>query len=74
MCLVLKHLPTPYNVTYEGNIICTSHGIIAESELDEYKKKVLPDILAQLKTNDASGKLKNATVDDIEFTEEETID
>jgi hypothetical protein len=69
-----NHLPTPYNVTYEGDIICTSHGIIAESELDEYKKKVLPDILAQLKTNDASGKLKNATVDDIEFTEEETID
>lgn len=69
-----NHLPTPYNVTYEGDIICTSHGIIAESELDEYKKKVLPDILAQLKTNDASGKLKNATVDDIEFTEEEIID
>lgn len=69
-----NHLPTPYNVTYEGDIICTSHGIIAESELDEYKKKVLPDILAQLKTNDTSGKLKNATVEDIEFTEEETVD
>lgn len=69
-----NHLPTPYNVTYEGDIICTSHGIIAESELDEYKKKVLPDILSQLKTNDTSGKLKNATVEDIEFTEEETVD
>ena len=69
-----NHLPTPYNVTYEGDIICTSHGIIAESELDEYKKKVLPDILSQLKTNDNSGKLKNATIDDIEFTEEESED
>lgn len=67
-----NHLPTPYNVTYEGDIICTSHGIIAESELDEYKKKVLPDILSQLKNNDNSGKLKNATIEEIEFSEEES--
>lgn len=69
-----NHLPTPYNVTYEGNIICTSHGIIAEDELDTYKKKVLPDILSQLKNNDSSGKLKNATIDEIEFSEEEEYD
>lgn len=69
-----NHLPTPYNVTYEGNIICTSHGIIAESELDNYKKKVLPDILSQLKNNDTTGKLKNSTVDDIVFTEEEDFE
>ena len=69
-----NHLPTPYNVTYEGTITCTSHGIIAEDELDTYKKKVLPDILSQLKTNDNSGKLKNATIEDIEFSEEETFD
>ena len=69
-----NHLPTPYNVTYEGEIICTSHGIIAESEIDEYKKKVLPDILAQLKSSDTSGKLKNATVDEIEFSEEESFE
>ena len=69
-----NQLPTPYNVTYEGEIICTSHGIIAESEIDEYKKKVLPEILAQLKSNDTSGKLKNATVDEIEFSEEESFE
>lgn len=69
-----NHLPTPYNVTYEGNIICTGHGIIAENELDGYKKKVLPEILSQLKTNDTSGKLKNATIDEIEFSEEESFE
>lgn len=69
-----NHLPTPYNVTYEGEIICTSHGIIAESEIDEYKKKVLPEILAQLKSNDTSGKLKNATIEEIEFSEEESFE
>ena len=69
-----NHLPTPYNVTYEGNIICTSHGIIAESELEAYKKRVLPDILSQLKSGDTSGKLQNATIDEIEFSEEESYD
>lgn len=69
-----NHLPTPYNVTYEGTITCTSHGIIAEDELDTYKKKVLPDIMSKLKSNDNSGKLKNATIEEIEFSEEETFD
>lgn len=66
-----NHLPSPYNVTYEGSIICTGHGIIDESEIDEYKKKILPDILKQLKNNDSSGKLNNMSIEDIEFTEEE---
>ena len=69
-----NHLPTPYNVTYEGNIICTGHGIIDESEIDNYKKKILPDILNNLKQGDTSGKLSETSVEDIEFTEEESVD
>lgn len=66
-----NHLPTPYNITYEGSIICTGHGIVDESEIDDYKKKILPDILKTLKGGDTSGKLNNTSIDDIEFTEEE---
>ena len=69
-----NHLPTPYNITYEGDIICTGHGIIDESEIEKYKKQILPDILNKLKKNDASGKMTNTSVDDIEFTEEEAMD
>ena len=69
-----NHLPSPYNITYEGSIICTGHGIIDESEIDDYKKKILPEILQQLKNNDATGKLNNSSVDDIEFTEVEGVD
>lgn len=69
-----NHLPTPYNITYEGTIICTGHGIVDESEIDNYKKKILPDILKTLKSGDTSGKLANSSIDDIEFTEEESMD
>lgn len=69
-----NHLPTPYNVTYEGSIICTGHGIIDESEIDKYKKQILPDILNKLKKNDVSGKMSNTSIEDIEFTEEEAMD
>ena len=69
-----NHLPTPYNITYEGDIICTGHGIIDESEIEKYKKQILPDILNKLKKNDASGKMTNTSVEDIEFTEEEAMD
>ena len=69
-----NHLPTPYNITYEGDIICTGHGIIDESEIEKYKKQILPDILNKLKKNDMSGKMSNTSVEDIEFTEEEAMD
>ena len=69
-----NHLPTPYNITYEGDIICTGHGIIDESEIEKYKKQILPDILNKLKKNDVSGKMTNTSVEDIEFTEEEAMD
>lgn len=66
-----NHLPTPYNVSYEGTIFCTSHGIIAEDEIEEYKKKELPEILKRMKENDTSGSLKDASVSDITLVEEE---
>lgn len=68
-----NHLPTPYNVTYEGSIICTSNGIIAEDELEAYKKKVLPELLEQLKANDHTGSLKDSSIDDVKFIEEEEV-
>lgn len=66
-----NHLPTPYNISREGLIYCVSNGIVAENELDDYKKKILPSIISQLKENDTSGKLDNITEEDVTFTEEE---
>lgn len=48
---VLKNqLPAPFNVTYEGDFICTDIGIIGTSkeEQDEYRKSHVGDILKKL--------------------------
>lgn len=66
-----NHLPTPYNVTREGMLYCVGCGIIAEDEIDSYKKKILPQIIKELQSRDTTGKLKNISESDIEFIESE---
>ena len=70
-----NHLPTPYNLSRDGLLYCTANGIISESEIDNYKKIMLPNIIRQLKENDTTGKLSDITEQDVEFTEsdEETL-
>ena len=48
---VLKNqLPSPYNVTYKGEFICTDIGIIGtdKEDVDAYKKQRMPVILERL--------------------------
>lgn len=67
--VVKSHLPTPYDITYEGPMICTSHGLIAKDELAAYQKEHMPDMLAQL--NDILAKQgKSVDAEDVVFTEE----
>jgi hypothetical protein len=66
-----NHLPTPYNVTREGMLYCVGTGIIAEDEIDAYKKKILPEIIKELQSRDKTGKLNNISETDIEFVESE---
>lgn len=70
-----NHLPSPFNISREGSLYCVGSGIIAESEIDTYKKKMLPEIIEQLKSKDTSGKLSDITADDVTFSEsdEETL-
>ena len=52
---VLKNqLPNPYTVTYEGEVICTPHGMISTEKdaIDAYRKEHVAYILKQL--NDVS--------------------
>lgn len=66
--IVKNHLPSPYNLTYEGNMICTAHGLIDKDDLVLYQKEHITDMLEQLNQI-----LKNKTVEaeDIVFTEED---
>lgn len=48
---VLKNqLPNPFTVTYEGEVICTPHGMIStdKDSLEMYKKEYVSDILKHL--------------------------
>ena len=48
---VLKNqLPNPFTVTYEGEVICSPHGMISVDgdALEEYKKEYISDILKHL--------------------------
>lgn len=40
-----NQLPTPYNVTYEGEIACVHNGLCCPEKIDEYKKTYIKDIL-----------------------------
>ena len=68
-----NHLPEPFNVTREGNLYCVNNGIIAEDEIDAYKKKILPEIIAQLKEHDTTGRFNNVSDEDVSFTEDEEV-
>jgi hypothetical protein len=71
---VLKNqLPNPYTITYEGEVICTPHGMISTEKdvLDAYRKEHVNYILKQL--NDVSVNNNSNVVvsdsDDITFSE-----
>lgn len=70
---VLKNqLPSPYNVTYKGEFICTDTGIIGvdKESIDEYKKNRMPIILKRLSDiAKDNGKEITITASDVNFEE-----
>ena len=63
-----NQLPTPWNVTYEGEMSCVHSGLVNPNKLDDYKKTYMKDILARLEENGG----KDVTESDIQFAEEAT--
>lgn len=72
---VLKNqLPSPFNVTYEGEFICTDTGIIGTDKeaQEEYKKNRIPEILKKLhEIAINTGKDVQLDGDDLDFVETE---
>jgi hypothetical protein len=67
---VLKNqLPSPYDLTYEGEFICTGFGIIGtdKEEQEEYKKNKVPIIMKRIAEKDNK---QDVVFDDIQFGEE----
>ena len=66
-----NQLPTPWNVTYEGEMACVHNGLLNPEQLDDYKKTYMKDILAKLEDGGDSSSISEKAV---EFSEEDTDD
>lgn len=64
-----NQLPSPYNVTYEGEIACVHNGLCVPSKIEEYKKEYMKDILKRIKE---IGDIGNDT--NIDFNETEVVE
>lgn len=69
--IVKNQLCTPFNLTYQGTMICVHNGLISEEQADSYKKNYVPKIMAQMEKNE-TGKEVEFNEKDISFTETES--
>ena len=65
-----NQLPTPWNVTYEGEMSCVHNGLLNPKALEDYKNTYMKDILAKIE--ETSGKKLDITENDVQFTEEDS--
>lgn len=63
-----NQLPTPWNITYEGEMSCVHNGLVNPDKLDDYKKTYIKDILTKLEEDGG----KSVTEADVQFAEEST--
>ena len=69
---VLKNqLPNPFTVTYEGEVVCTPHGMVGveKTDIDAYRKQYVGEILKSLQ-NMNNNKDLEISENDIVFSEE----
>ena len=67
-----NHLPTPFNITYEGEIACVHNGLCVPDEIDAYKKTYIGEILKRIQELSNSNEADLAIdAKDIEFEETE---
>jgi len=68
-----NQLPTPYNITYEGEIACVHNGLCSPDDIDEYKKTYMKDILKRLEDL-SDGKITESDESNVAFSEEESAE
>lgn len=64
-----NQLPTPWNITYEGEMCCVHNGLLNPLAIEDYKKAYMKDILAKLEEMGGEHGLNES---DVVFTEEES--
>ena len=67
--VIKNQLPSPYTLSYEGPIICTPHGFIAEDELAQYQKEHISEMLSELQSRLSD--TESVTAADVSFISED---
>lgn len=67
-----NQLPTPWNITYEGEISCVHNGLCNPDKIEAYKKEYMKDILKRIEEI-GQGNVESVTETDISFEEAEII-
>ena len=70
VAITISHLASPWNITYEGELICTGHGIIDRSELSQYQKEHVSEMLKELNKEITKKGGTEVQSSDVEFVEE----
>jgi hypothetical protein len=64
-----NQLPTPWNITYEGEMSCVHNGLVNPNKLEDYKKNYIKEILKRLEEGGIE-----VNESDVKFGEEESND
>ena len=72
MRVTKNQLPTPFNITYEGEFACVHNGLCSVNDIDDYKKTYMKR-LAEMVAAVGENRVQIAE-SDISFTEEEVSD
>ena len=65
-----NQLPTPYNITYEGEMACVHNGLCCPEAIDEYKKTYMKELIDRISKIDKKENLE-IKESDVSFDEME---
>lgn len=69
-----NQLPTPFNVTYEGEVCCVHNGLCSPEDIDNYKKVHMKELLDNLLSKSEAARDKDIQTTDLEFVEEDDME
>lgn len=68
-----NQLPSPFNLTYEGELACVHNGLCCVEDLDNYKKTYSKDLISLLEKA-SNGNVSDIKNEELSFEEEDSFD
>ena len=68
-----NQLPTPFNITYEGEIACVHNGLCCPEDIDAYKKEHMKDLIERISSLSKEKEIQIVD-NDVSFDETEEME